>query len=83
MSALFPLSIEESPQTLTGTRPDGVLQRCRRGLTTKTDGFPHTVDQSPTARTCFLRAHEECFHRATIARGRCLDESCVFSLDGG
>jgi hypothetical protein len=51
MSALFSVSIEESPDTLTGTLPNGVRQRCRRGLTTKTDGFPQTVDQPRTTRT--------------------------------
>jgi hypothetical protein len=51
MSALFCLSIEESPYTVTGTLPNGVGQRCRRGLATETHGCSHTVDQSRTART--------------------------------
>jgi len=51
MSALFSVSIEESPHTVTGTLPNGVGQRCRRCLAAETHGFPQTVDQSRTART--------------------------------
>jgi hypothetical protein len=51
MSALFSVSIEESPHTLTRTLPNGVRQRCRRGLATETHGFPQPVDQRRTART--------------------------------
>jgi hypothetical protein len=51
MSALFSVSIEESPHTLTGTLPNGVRQRHGRGLATETNGVPQTVDQSRTART--------------------------------
>jgi hypothetical protein len=50
MSALFSVSIEESPHTLTGTLPNGVWQRHRRCLPTETNGFPQTVDQRRTAR---------------------------------
>jgi hypothetical protein len=52
MSALFAVSIEESLHTVAGTLPNGVGQRRRRGLATETHGFPQTVDQSRTARTC-------------------------------
>src|SRR5579864_5713771 len=51
MSALFSVSIEESPHAVTGTLPNGVRQRRRRGLATETHGVPQTVDQSRTART--------------------------------
>jgi len=51
MSALFSVSIEESTHTVTGTLPNGVGQRRRRGFATETHGFPQTVDQSRTART--------------------------------
>jgi hypothetical protein len=51
MSALFSVSIEESTHTVTGTLPNGVGQRRRRGLATETHGFSQTVDQSRTART--------------------------------
>jgi hypothetical protein len=51
MSALFSVSIEESPHAVTGTLPNRVGQRCRRRLATETHGFPQTVDQSRTART--------------------------------
>jgi len=51
MSALFSVSIQESPHTFTGTLPNRVRQRCRRRLATETHGFPQAVDQSRTART--------------------------------
>jgi len=51
MSALFSVSIEESPHTVTGTLPNGVGQRCRGGLATETNGFPQAFDQRRTART--------------------------------
>ena len=54
MSALFSVLIEKSPHTLTGTLPNGVRQRRRRGLTTEPNGFPQTVDQRRTA--CTLEA---------------------------
>ena len=45
--------------------------------------FGMAAYQQAEAVRDFLRSHEERFHRATIARGRCLDESCVFGLDVG
>jgi hypothetical protein len=51
MSALFCLSIEEAPHTLTRTLPNGVRQRHGRCLSTETNGFPQTVDQPRTGRT--------------------------------
>jgi hypothetical protein len=51
MSALFCLSIEEAPHTLTRTLPNGVRQRHGRCLSTETNGFPQTVDQPRTAPT--------------------------------
>jgi hypothetical protein len=51
MSALFCVSIEESPHTLTRTLPNGVRQRYRPCLPTETNGFPQAVDQRRAART--------------------------------
>ena len=58
-----------------------------RSTDTKFEGSPTrrhrfmTAHQQAEPVRNFLRSHGECFHRAAIARGRCLDESCVFSLD--
>ena len=51
MSALFFVSIEESPHTLTGSLPNGGRQRYRRCLATETNGFTEIVDQRCAVRT--------------------------------
>jgi hypothetical protein len=64
MSALSSASIQQSPHTVTGALPNGVGQRCRRGLAAETHGFPQAVDQSRTARTFLAMPFNG------IARGR-------------
>ena len=51
LSAPFSASIQQSPHTVTGTLPNGVGERCRRGLATETHGVPQTDHQRRTAAT--------------------------------